>query len=299
MVTVQYWTTLAPDCITTAMKKLHHATIRAFRRRLYTHFDEHGRSLPWRDLMMPPDSWRVFVSEVMLQQTQVDRVVPKFEQFFAAFPTACDLATAAVDKLLPVWKGLGYNRRALNLQRSARIISDEYGGSVPCDRELLLALPGIGPATARSIMVYAFNAPEVFIETNVRSVYLHTFFEDRSDVHDDEISPLVEQTLDREAPAKFYSALMDYGTQLKKGGNPNRRSRHYTRQSQFEGSNRQLRSRMLSAALAVKAIDAAELARKLDADQEAVERNLAALCREGFLCEERARYSVAGNKKRG
>ena len=276
------------------MKKLHHATVKSFRKKLYDHFDRDGRELPWRDVVDMPDPWKVVVSEIMLQQTQVDRVVVKYHQFFEAFPTMQALANARVDELLPVWKGLGYNRRALNLQRTAQALIEQHGGEVPEDPELLMALPGIGPATCRSICVYAYNQPELFIETNVRAVYIHHFFEDRVGVHDDELLPYLEQTIDTQAPAKFYSALMDYGTQLKKRiPGIGRRSKHYTRQSTFEGSNRQLRSRMLSAVLAAPKIGAERMARELGADQTQVETNLIALCKEGFLCKEGDGYRAA------
>ena len=274
-------------------KKLHHSTLRTFRSQVYKHFSRSARILPWRGFDPFPAPWDVVVSEIMLQQTQVDRVCGKFLEFKEAFPDVYALKEAPVETLLRVWKGLGYNRRALNLQRAAKIIVEEHGGKVPEEREALEALPGIGPATARSVRVYAFNKPEAFIETNVRAVYIHHFFPDEEKVHDSELFPLVEQTLDTEEPAKWYSALMDYGTELKKKmPNPSRRSAHHTRQSRFEGSNRQLRSRMLSVIMEAGTLTIPKLATHLDADEDAVRKNSVDLCREGFLEKRGSWYRI-------
>ncbi len=183
----------------------------------------------------------------MLQQTQVDRVAPKYLEFIARFPDFTALARAPLKELLALWSGLGYNRRALALRESARIILASFGGSLPRTAPELRALPGIGRATAASIAAFAFNAPEVFIETNIRAVYLHIFFCDRSGVADDEILPVAEQALDRKNPRRWYNALMDYGAMLKKSANPGRKSAHYRIQSPFKGSRRQLRGMVIRA----------------------------------------------------
>lgn len=197
------------------------------------------RHFAWRDNNNP---YEVFVSEVMLQQTQTHRVITKFAEFVERFSTFQALAQAPLVAVLATWQGLGYNRRGKFLQEAAQKIVAEHGGVLPDNTALLEQLPGIGPATACSLAAFAYNRPTVFIETNIRAVFIHFFFSDRTDVHDKEIFPLIEATLDRENPRQWYYALMDYGVMLKKKmGNPSRRSKHHTQQSKFEGSDRQIR----------------------------------------------------------
>jgi A/G-specific adenine glycosylase len=171
------------------------------------------------------DPYRILVSEIMLQQTQVERVAVKYPTFIAAFPDAATLARAPQSAVIAAWQGMGYNRRAIALKKCAEKITDEYGGTVPRDPDVLATFPGIGPATASSICAFAFNLPVVFIETNIRRVFIHSFFPDKEIVTDQEILPLVERALDREQPRVWYWALMDLGTELKKQmPNPNRKS---------------------------------------------------------------------------
>jgi A/G-specific adenine glycosylase len=201
------------------------------------YYQAHGRhDLPWR--MAKPgdgfDPYKIMVSELMLQQTQVSRVIPKYGVFLTAFPTVSSLAEAPLARVLQAWSGLGYNRRAKFLHQAARQIMREYGGEFPHDTDALQTLPGIGPNTA------------VFVETNIRSVFIHHFFQDQADITDRAIRGLVEATLDRRQPREWYWALMDYGSHLKQTvGNPNRRARQYAKQSKFEGSRRQIRGRII------------------------------------------------------
>ncbi|MBU6501207.1 A/G-specific adenine glycosylase, partial [Patescibacteria group bacterium] len=188
--------------------------IKKFRAVVRRYFREQGRDLPWR---RTDDPYRIFVSEVMLQQTNVDRVALRYEAFLARFPSAQELAEAPFEEIFSFWRGLGYNRRALALKRAAGIMVREHGGTVPRTLEELDALPGIGEATAAAVLVYAWNTPVSFIETNIRAVFIHFFFPKKKKVGDKEIFPLVERTLDRKNPRGWYSALMDYGAMLKKG----------------------------------------------------------------------------------
>ena len=218
--------------------------VEGFRTIVYDYYNTNKRSFPWRNEVTP---YRVFISEVMLQQTQAGgRTIEKFNVFLEKFPTFEALATAPLSDILKMWQGLGYNRRALMLKRAAEIIVREYDGNLPSTVEELDALPGIGHATACSISAFAFNAPVVFIETNIRSVFIHHFFPGRDDVSDKELLPIVASTLDTENAREWYSALMDYGASLKKSvGNESRRSKHYAKQSKFEGSDRQIRGEIL------------------------------------------------------
>jgi len=214
-----------------------------FREKVLGYYEAAGRDLPWRRTDQP---YEILVSEVMLQQTQVPRVLPKYEEFLRAFPDVEALARAPLADVLAAWSGLGYNRRAKSLKAAAEIIVAENGSRVPDTLEGLIALPGIGHATASQILAFAFCVAVPFIETNIRAVYLHEFFGDADDVPDAAILPLVDATLDRTDPRSWYYALMDYGTYLKATvPNPSRRSAHHTRQSRFAGSNRQVRGALL------------------------------------------------------
>jgi A/G-specific adenine glycosylase len=182
----------------------------------------------------------------MLQQTQVPRVMPKYIDFLGRFPNVSTLARAELGDVLRAWQGLGYNRRAKFLWQAAQIVAPL--GEFPKTSESLVKLPGIGQNTAGAILVYAYNQPAVFIETNIRTVYIHHFFNDKVDVDDKEIRVMLAATLDHESPREFYWALMDYGSHLKATtGNLNKVSRHYVKQSAFHGSRRQVRGAVLRA----------------------------------------------------
>ncbi len=216
-----------------------------FQKTILDFYREHGRhTLPWRTHDTSP--YHIMVSEIMLQQTQVERVIPKFLEFVAAYPTAAALAKAPQSDVIRHWVGLGYNRRARFLHLAAREIVDKYGGELPRTLEEITTLPGIGPYTGAAILAFAYNLPLPVIETNIRTVYIHHFFGAKSAVKDKDILSLVEVTMDRDNPRRWYSALMDYGTYLKATvGNLTRQSKSYAKQSKFEGSTRQLRGAIL------------------------------------------------------
>jgi A/G-specific adenine glycosylase len=223
------------------------SAVKKFQHKILEYYRLYGRQMPWRETH---DPYRVLVSEIMLQQTQVTRVEKKYEQFLAAFPDFSTLAEAPLSKVYAVWQGLGYNRRALSLKKAARVVVTDHAGVLPRSGEALEALPGIGKATASSIMAFAFDLPVVFVETNIRTVFIHCFFKKKKLVSDDEIFPLVERCLYRKAPRIWYWALMDYGAMLKKSGeDKNEKSRHYVKQGRFEGSRRQLRGIVLRSLL--------------------------------------------------
>ena len=263
--------------------------LRLFRDLILAHYRAHGRDLPWRQTT---DPYRILVSEIMLQQTQVERVAVKYREFLERFPDFESLAHAPKSEVLLAWQGLGYNRRAIALQGAAQRVIEEYGGRLPADVETLATFPGIGKATAAAICAYAFNMPVVYIETNIRRIFIHFFFQDREGVRDDEILPLVERALDRENPREWYSALMDYGTVLKKRTtNPNRRSASYTRQSRFEGSDRQVRGRILALVLEEGRVTEEEVVLRVCEEPGRVRRILGDLAREGFVAEDEGTYT--------
>ncbi|MZG28545.1 adenine glycosylase [Adlercreutzia equolifaciens] len=214
--------------------------------------DELYRDLPWRHV---DDPYAVLVSEIMLQQTQVARVGRFWERFLSAFPTVDALASAAVPDVLELWQGLGYNRRALALKRTADTCAAEGAGRLPETYEGMLALPGIGPATAAGVVAFAYQRPAVYLETNVRSVFLHELFPEEEAVSDKVLLPLVEATAFHPAaaadPRRWYYGLLDYGAHLKATvPNPSRRSAGHSRQSAFEGSRRQKRAWIIRRVLA-------------------------------------------------
>jgi A/G-specific adenine glycosylase len=266
------------------------ARVRAFQKEIYEHYDTRGRDFPWRKKLNP---YRVLVSEIMLQQTQVERVIEKYRAFLEVFPDFAALAKAPLSKLLRVWSGLGYNRRALALKSLAQKVVDEHRGRLPLDLEKLLALPGIGGYTAGAVLAFAFNKPVVFMDTNIRRVYIHEFFHDQEDVRDDQLVPLVEQTMDSVHPRKWYNALMDYGTMVREEhGNPNRKSAHYTRQSPFENSNRQVRGMILKVLVAEAQLSAAQIVKRSGMAPERVRKNLAQLTEEGFIKKKGRTYFI-------
>lgn len=203
------------------------------------------RDMPWRQDTRP---YYVLVSELMLQQTQVDRVVPKFHDFTTIFPDENTLSRASLSDVLREWQGLGYNRRAKYLHDAAKYIVNEQHNVWPMTLQELQKLPGVGPNTAGAIMAYVYNSPAIFIETNIRTVYFHHFFEADMTVTDQQLRTKLEETIDREHPREFYWALMDYGAWLKRQGlGKIDRSKHYKKQSPLEGSVRQVRGRIVAA----------------------------------------------------
>lgn len=231
--------------------------IMLFREIIYHYYHARGRSFSWREEISP---YRVVVSEIMLQQTQTDRVAKKFDLFVQQFPDFQTLAGASFEEVLRLWKGLGYNRRALALQKIAQKIVTEFDGNLPQCPEVLATFPAIGKATASSILAFSYNQPTIFIETNIRTIFIYFFFKHLREVYDKQIMPLIEATLDHQAPRAWYYALMDYGVMLKKNvGNLNQFSKHYTKQSKFEGSDRQIRGMILQLLLDVPGISTDDL----------------------------------------
>ncbi len=291
-----------------------------FQQEVWNYYRTHGRhDMPWRQTQ---DPYRILVSEIMLQQTQVERVLKFYPKFIRAFPDFKSLARAPLKSILKIWQGMGYNRRVLALKKIAQMVITEHHGRFPHDVEALHSLPGIGQATAGAIAAFAFNLPSAFVETNIRRVYLYHFFSypqtsrfcrspqtilfgsrssDRirqnpqkllgfapaSRITDQEILRLVNQTLERGNSREWYWALMDYGAMLGKikSDNPNRRSSAYRRQPRFEGSRRQLRGKVLRLLLKKKNVSKAALK-----EFSAV---LPELLQEGFIRESKGKFSLA------
>jgi A/G-specific adenine glycosylase len=254
-------------------------TISLFQDIIRYHYHEHGRSFPWRETHNP---YHILVSEVMLQQTQASRVVNKYKEFLEAFPDFAELAQAPLKDVLRIWQGLGYNRRALALRQTAREVAAQLDGRLPSDPEALQRLPGIGPYTAAAVAAIAFNRPTVFIETNIRTVFLSFFFNNTAHVTDRDIVPLIEATLDQNNPREWYYALFDYGAMIKRHqkdapGTP------YHVQSAFKGSTREVRGNIIRLLLSRESIPEQELFSLLDHKGEQVKEILRQLHKEGFI----------------
>jgi A/G-specific adenine glycosylase len=244
--------------------------------------------MPWRATRSP---YRILVSEFMLQQTGIARVTRHYGPFIREYPSFRALSQATVADVLAAWKGLGYNRRALALRETARLVVSRHHGRLPRTADELMALPGIGGATAGALLAYCYEIPSAFIETNIRRCFIHFFFPGEQKVPDARLLPLVQEALDRGNPRQWYYALMDYGTMLAKTGtNPNRRSSTYKRQSAFEGSTRQLRGRILAVMLRKKSGTRAQIAAALGAKDLRLTAALEHLVAEGFLRLEKGRF---------
>ncbi len=257
------------------------------------------RDLPWRHTH---DPYKILVSEIMLQQTQVDRVVPFYTRFIRQFPTPAALAKAPLSKVLKTWQGLGYNRRAVYLQRSAKIMSEAEvprGGVgvvfISPERGTSVKLPGVGPYTRAAVEAFAYNNPTVFVETNIRTVFFYHCFPNKQHVSDKEILPLVEQALKKSKlePREFYARLMDYGTLLKKQGiKLNNQSKHYSKQSKFEGSYRQVRGQILRTLLAEPAT-LNQLLKITGRKKSELVKVVAGLSKEGMIELKRNKFYIA------
>jgi len=252
-----------------------------------TYYKRHGRrTLPWRRTRNP---YRILVSEIMLQQTQVSRVIPKYKSFIKKFPTVQTLRKASLADVLREWQGLGYNRRAKFLHVCAKAVVEEYAGKFPTTHSKLVALPGIGTYTAGAILAFAHDIPHPIIETNIRSVFLHFCFSGRSHVSDKEILPLIEVSLASQKSARvWYQSLMDYGSYLKTTTkNPSQRSLHHVVQKKFKGSDREIRGAILRA-LTQKSITPERLAKELHFKKNRTMVQIEKLCKEG-LAERKGR----------
>ncbi len=267
--------------------------IKKFQKEIWKHYRSHGRhDMLWRKTTNP---YRIAVSEIMLQQTQVARVTEKYGLFIKKFPSFASLARASLSEVLKAWHGLGYNRRALSLKKLAEIVMHEYKGKLPHEPEELVKLPGVGAATAGSIAAFAFNHPSIFIETNIRRVFIHFFFPRGKKVSDDTIMRLVAQAMDLKNPREWYLALMDYGTMLanREKENPNRKSAHYVRQKPFVGSDRQVRGKIVALLVKRKSLSVYMAAQQTNEPAERIEKIFAQLKKEGFVRRTAKAFCIA------
>lgn len=265
--------------------------VSAFRAQIWGFYKHSGRNLPWRKTKNP---YKILVSEIMLQQTQVARVLKKYSEFLKAFPDVKTLASAPLSEILRVWQGMGYNRRALALKSLAEEVMSRYGGEMPKKKKEFEKLQGVGPYTAGAVQIFAHNKPEIIIETNIRRVFIHHFFKNKEGIDDKEILPLIEATLDTSNPREWYWALMDYGADLpeKINNNPNTKSKHYVKQSEFKGSRRQMRGTILKLLQEKEVRGEDEFLKELNVAKEILQSILEELEREGFIQKNAKGYSI-------
>lgn len=263
--------------------------IAAFRKDVWTHYRSAGRhDLPWRKTR---DPYRILVSEIMLQQTQVPRVIEKYKSFLKRFPTVRALARAPLSAVLKEWSGLGYNRRGKYLHDAARVIVHEYKGNMKA--ATAERLPGVGPYTKAAVRTFAYNEPHLMIETNVRAAFIHAFFADRTAVHDRDLVPLIEATAEGQDPREWYWALMDYGSRVKRlHRNPTRKSSSYVMQSKFSGSLREVRGAIIKM-LNEGAHGDLALARKLSFEERFIRQALSGLKKDGLVVSSRGSWRIA------
>jgi A/G-specific adenine glycosylase len=267
------------------------SSLSLFRSSILDFYAHHGRQFAWRETS---DPYRILLSEVMLQQTQTSRVEPKYELFLSLWPDFSSLAKAPLDELLFHWKGLGYNRRALNLRKSA-LLTEQWGWTIPPDEMAIASLPGVGKATTAALLAFSYQKRSLYLETNIRRVLLTCFFSEEEQVKDKELEKLLALLVaDIEDVKSWYYALMDYGVLLKALlPNANTRSAHYTKQSVFENSNRQIRGQLIHLLADTGAKDSQQIVSILSRfEQERILSCLADLQKEGFVQEKEGVYRI-------
>jgi A/G-specific adenine glycosylase len=271
-----------------------------FQKQILDWYQKNQRDLPWRKTR---DPYRIFISEVMSQQTQLSRVIPKYEAWIEKFPTIQSLARAKVSDVLHYWSGLGYNKRALNLKKTAEIITEKYDGGFPQSEKELLSLPGIGQYTARAVLCFAFDQQIAVVDTNVRKVILTQILNsenpkdsknqdftlaDRNTisekkVDDKTIQEIATQLLPAGHAYEWNQALMDYAANvLKKEKIP------IPKQSKFQGSRRYYRGQILKVLLQKKKVAVTDIGFLIKKDfteneKEWLQKLLDELVTDGFI----------------
>lgn len=279
-------------------------THQAFQKHVWDWYTKNRRSLPWRPPRLSSSqtwcrnhAYEIFISEIMLQQTQVDRVIPFFEKFITELPDWEALATCPQPKLLKLWKGLGYNRRALNTKRAAQYILAHHDGILPKDLKELQKIPNVGVYTSAALMNFVHRTPTPLIETNVRTVFFHHFYPNQENISDEKIMKKVSATLHTENPREWMYALMDYGSHLRSEGvRITSKSKHYTKQKSFKGSKREIRGKILEILLDEPVLSPEILEQKITDEIKDNENNpmhiIEDMIEEGFLEKKRGMVMI-------
>lgn len=266
----------------------------SFQNKILAWYEKNQRDLPWRKTR---DPYCILISEIMLQQTQVSRVIPKFNAWLKELPTIKHLANTSTSDVLQLWSGLGYNRRALNLKKTAQIITTTYNGLFPQTEKELLALPGIGVYTARALQCFAFDKQVAVVDINVKKVILTQVLRNASNsalgladaprVSDMEITALAEALLPYGKAYEWNQALMDYSSTVLK-----KEKIFVPKQSKFIGSNRFYRGQIVKVLLGKQTVTKNKLGPLIkedfsDSDHEWFEKLLGELANEGFIIVEK------------
>lgn len=259
-------------------------SIADFQSRVLEWYGENKRDLPWRQTT---DPYAILVSEVMLQQTQVDRVIPFFLRWLESFPDFAALAKADKREVLAHWSGLGYNNRALRLQKLAQDIVEYHGGSLPKEEEELRNLPGIGPYTARAVIAFAFNKEVPVVDTNIRRVLIHELaLPEEISVKD--LEDIASRCVPKGKSCIWHNALMDYGAMEKTARATG--IRPLSRQTKFEGSDREVRGYIVKTLVQSGPLGVADVKRKYG--KERTSRVINALKSEGIIATDGDKLSL-------
>jgi A/G-specific adenine glycosylase len=272
---------LEPVLLSSYPSSLQKEILSQFSAHILSFHQHNGRPFPWRQTN---DPYKILLSELMLQQTQTERVLPKYQEFISVWPDFSSMASSSLLEVLSRWKGLGYNRRALALRNIASM-TEQYGWTLPNDYGELLKFPMIGPSTAAAILAFSYATPAIYLETNIRRVLIHQFYPEQEKVLDKDLRVILSELMPlQKDPKTWYYALMDYGVFLKKLlVNPNRRSAHYNKQGKFEDSNRQIRGMLLLYFTEKGAMRKEQLYASLPFEHDRIDECLQALCKEGFI----------------
>ncbi|MFZ2025313.1 MAG: hypothetical protein WAV51_03460 [Microgenomates group bacterium] len=253
--------------------------IKQFQTTILTWWKNHRRELPWRKTH---DPYKILVSEIMLQQTQVSRGLPKYIEFTNRFPTVESLAHASTGEILRMWKGMGYNRRALYLQNTAKKVVLEYNGKFPNTEQQLTAFPGLGTYTARAIMVFAFKIDIAMVDTNIRQIITHFFFDDIPQT-EKVIQKFADQLVPKGKSWEWHQALMDYGALALER---NRKRIVKKKSKPFKETNRYFRGRLLDLVYETQWKEAdltSEMVKKFGKDEEFIEQIIKGMSKDGLI----------------
>jgi len=259
--------------------------IQRFQKKVLTFYKKNGRTLPWRKTT---DPYKILLSELMLQQTQVTRVTQYYEKWVDRWPTIDALASASKAEVLEEWMGLGYNTRAVNLHKAARIIVTQFHSDVLDAMTHYKEIPGVGRYTSQAVQIFSTNTDRITVDTNIRRIFIKEFNLYET-ISDNDLWLLAEHCLPRGKSRDWHNALMDYGalvlTARKTGIKPK------TTQTRFTGSDRQIRARVIRILLQSDE-SLMTLSRALHVDQSRLSRILDKLLSEQIIAKKQNRYTL-------
>ena len=265
--------------------KISKTQIKNLQEKIFSYYDLHGRDLPWRHTS---DPYKILLSELMLQQTQVSRVIEYYKKWTTSWPTITHLAQATRKEVLQAWMGLGYNTRGINLHKASQIIVRQFHGDVLRAMQQYNQIPGVGKYTSQAVLIFSSNVDSVTVDTNIRRIFIHEF-KLRPDVTDAVIWDIAQQCLPLGHSRKWHNALMDYGalvlTSKKTGIQPK------TTQSSFEGSDRQIRAQILRQLLE-KPRCFHDLKESYDVETERLEKILDKMIQQSIIRKEQTMYCL-------